>query len=289
MSRRILTQREQWPFRIEAVGLAMPALPKMPSATPMMPTPTKPEGTVLPTGAPVDQAKATTPGSSPLPSTGGVPGAIPRPQKPFHPGASAGDIPADLPSVEAAGITNVDYSHLPYGEPQNLPDKTQGGGGAGGAAGGAAAGGAAGSPAGSYGGGAGGPAPTGGSSADAMKPRIMKDLEPQFQQHHITDPAVQQKWVDSIAQQGITESGWRDIPQAIHDVNTDKGTPAQSYLQYVPSTFDHAMDLAGVPQQQRNLHDLDQNISGVLPLEFSEGLVDSSGNPTGIGKGQGWG
>jgi hypothetical protein len=286
MARHILTQREQWPFRIEAVGFNLPALPKMPTPTPILPTPDKPQGTVLPAGQTADTNAASNP-------TKTAPKPVPRPQKPFHPGASAADIPADLPSVEAAGITNVDYSHLPFGEPQNLPDKSQGGGtSGGGAAGGAAAGGAAGSGAatpGSYGGGAGGPAPSGGSTAEQMKPRIMKDLQPQFQQHHITDPAVQQKWVDAIAQQGITESGWRDVPQAINDVNSQKGTPAQSYLQYVPSTFDRAMDLAGVPKEQRNLHDLDQNISGVLPLEFSEGLVDEHGNPTGIGHGTGWG
>lgn len=137
---------------------------------------------------------------------------------------------------------------------------------------------------------AGGAAPASGDEA-GWKARIQKDITPQLQSMGITDPGHISDAVNHIYNQGITESGWQDIPQAITDVNSEKGTPAQSYLQYVPSTFEHAMDLAGTPGA--DIHDPDAQIRGVIPLEKSEGKFGPSGfsdsSGSGVGYGHGWG
>jgi hypothetical protein len=274
LSRRILTQREQWPFRCGADEAAQGDPTK---AAPAAAMPKSPIGTSVPK----------------LPNTSGLPKAPSVPRGPTMP--SEKQIPQkswmdpSLPSVEAAGITDVDYSHLPGGEPLTKGVDTSGG--SGGGIGGAGGGGNNGMPS-SLGGGAetNSPAPASGD-VNSWKQRIRTDITPQLQQRGITDPAAVDKAVNSIYQQGITESGWRDIPQAITDVNSEKGTPAQSYLQYVPSTFEHAMDLAGTPGA--NIHDPDAQIRGVIPLEESEGKFGPSGfsdnSGSGVGYGHGWG
>lgn len=44
---------------------------------------------------------------------------------------------------------------------------------------------------------------------------------------------------NQMLHQMTTESGGRNIPQQIHDVNTDKGTPAKGVLQFTDPTFNH--------------------------------------------------
>lgn len=290
MTRRILTQREQWPFRCAAPEDSPPAAPKPPALPSNNPVTNSLPGYKPPAPGPhgpttqLDPGKAADPQAAGEATTPKLQAPFPRPQKPLRPGQTGKPtLPVDIPSVEAAGIEDVDYSHLPFGRPEVGNPTTQSGGG-----------GSSNAPTGTGGYGAtpsaGGPAPASGDEA-SWKARIQKDVMPQLQQRGITDPAAVQKAVDSIYQQGITESGWRDVPQAISDVNSAKGTPAQSYLQYVPSTFNRAMDLAGTPGA--NIHDPDAQIRGVIPLEESEGkfgpggFSDSSGS--GVGYGHGWG
>jgi hypothetical protein len=158
---------------------------------------------------------------------------------------------------------------------------------------------------GSGGGGGGGKGPSGpakpgapasgasGGSDPQIKQKIQDVMGPQFQQYKITDPTVQQRMMDQVYQQGLTESGWRDVGQGMCDANGCPGDPgvARGPLQYVPSTLNRAMDLAGTPGGTGDV--FADHIRGVLPLQMSEGKVDPSSGFTdesgsGVGFQHGW-
>lgn len=299
MSRRILTQREQWPFRCAAPDEANegnPVQQPKPAAPASPPAPTAPKMPGLPSipGMP----KAPNPGQ-----LGGDYNSWQQKQQgqpldpPGHPTrgqATPGDL-KNLPSLEAAGISDVDYSHLPTGAPMTgfSPGTGTGTGGGGQPGAGMPGAGHADGGAGGYGAtpSAGGPAPAGGDAA-SWKARIQKDIAPQLQQRGITDPAAIDRAVNSIYTQGVTESGWRDVTESpsTPDSNIAQGHPSESYLQYTQPTFDRAMGLAGTPGA--NIHDPDAQIRGVIPLEESEGKFGPGGftdNGSGVGYGHGWG
>lgn len=187
--------------------------------------------------------------------------------------------PGDTIEGEMGGSAGVPAATGPF---------ATGPGSSGGSGGSSAPSAAGGAPAPSTSGPAGPPAPGGAE----RKQHIRDVVSPQFEKYHITNPQVQQHMIDQIDQQGTTESGWRDIPQAIQDVNSAKGTPAQGYMQYVPSTFNRAMELNGTPGG--NIHNMDDQIRGIIPLEQSEGKIDPNSGFTdssgsGVGFGHGWG
>lgn len=170
MSRRILTQREQWPFRCAADETAEgdPTKPQQPAGQPPagsspVPTPGQPKIPGMPATPKLPGALG---GDYNQWQQGQAGSPLDPPGHPTRGPAQPGDL-KNLPSLDAAGITNVDYSHLPQGEPMTgfAPGGGAAGGGGGGSPGG---GGAAGGAGGTADGGAGGAAGGGGTPAGGV-------------------------------------------------------------------------------------------------------------------------
>ena len=74
--------------------------------------------------------------------------------------------------------------------------------------------------------------------------------------------------MDLVAQ---VESGNRNIPQAIHDVNTDRGTPAGGYFQIIDPTWQRYAGAAGVnvkqyPNAMSAPRDVQAAVAGAIPV-----------------------
>jgi N-acetylmuramoyl-L-alanine amidase-like protein len=74
--------------------------------------------------------------------------------------------------------------------------------------------------------------------------------------------------MDLVAQ---VESGNRNIPQSIHDVNTDRGTPAGGYFQIIDPTWARYAGAAGVdvkqyPNAMSAPRDVQAKVAGAIPV-----------------------
>jgi hypothetical protein len=74
--------------------------------------------------------------------------------------------------------------------------------------------------------------------------------------------------MDLVAQ---VESGNRNIPQAIHDKNTDRGTPAGGYFQIIDPTWQRYAGAAGVdakqyPNAMSAPRDVQAKVAGAIPV-----------------------
>lgn len=190
--------------------------------------------------------------------------------------AQPGDL-KNLPSVESAGISDVDYSHLPQGEPMTGFSPSSGGGGGqpggfGGAGGSSTA--PTGAPTGH--GGPGAPStytPSGG--VDQWQPQIEEALRR-------NNLPVTPEYINKVKTQVKSESSGN--PKAINntDSNAQAGHPSQGLLQTIPGTFNQYH----LPGDSQDITDPQANLDsaiGYAKSRYGPSLMNEQG--TGIGSG----